>query len=115
MRAAARVYGRGLNDRAAWRDEPVEALAFGELAERAGADDADAREMLTNFVEIERRVERTGALLVELDACFEEVLLLAPDDDARVDELRSLDARYDADHRVVIRARSVHGRPPRRM
>ena len=67
------------------------------------------REVPPHRVEVHGRIEHAHARLVELDARLEEILLLAPHDDAGIDELLALDARHDADHRIVIRALSVHG------
>src|SRR5436853_6635208 len=108
--ASTGVDGRRLDDRAARRDEPVEALALGQLAERSGsltsrADLRNAREMPMHGGDVDRRVERPQTRLVELDARFERVLLAAPDDDTGVHELLALDPGHDPDHRVVIGAR----------
>src|SRR6186713_2346561 len=66
-------------------------------------------------IEVYRRIEHADTRLIELDARQQETLLLAPENHAHVDELLPLDTRYDADHRVVIRAWSVHVSPPREM
>ena len=52
--------------------------------------------------------------LVELDARLEEVACRARQDHADVDQLAALDARHDADDRVVVGVLSGHGWPPRR-
>ena len=59
------------------------------------------------------RIERAQARLVDREARGEEALGVRRDDRADVDELAALDARHDADDRVVIRAAIGHGRPPR--
>src|SRR4051794_36622801 len=71
--------------------------------------------MPPNGVEIHRRIQSAQARLIELHAGLQDFLLAAPEDDAHIDELLSLHARDDADHRVVIRAMSVHAVPPREM
>jgi len=59
----ARVHGRGLDDRAARRDEPVEALALRELADRPGlgapfTDFRDDREVPFDEGQVNVRRER---------------------------------------------------------
>ena len=107
IRAAARVHGRGLDHRAARCGQPVEALASRQLSDRpgrlaAGADRGNRREVRADRRDVERRMQREQTRFVELDARFEERFVLARDDHADVDEFLALDARHDADHRVVI-------------
>ena len=92
-----------------------ESLPIGPAVLSAGADDGEAGQVPPHGIEVRRCVERAQPRFIELDARFEEILLLAPQDDACVEELLPLHARHDADHRVVIRALSVHGWPPREM
>jgi hypothetical protein len=66
-----------------------------------GADSSEGFDVVANQIEIDLRPERAEALIVEMDAGFEEALLQAEDDDASVDELFALDARDDANDCVV--------------
>ena len=118
--AAAGVRGGDLDHGAARRGQPVEALARRQPADRPAPSAPPRRSRGIDarcariVVEVERRVERRDARRVELDARLEEVARRARHDHADVDELLALDARHDADHRVVIRARIAHAAPPRR-
>jgi hypothetical protein len=100
------VDGGDLDDGAAGGDEPVEALALTELRDGTGggicgADSREGFDVVANQVEIDLRPERAEALIVDVDAGFEEALLQAEDNDAGVDELFALDARDDANDCVV--------------
>jgi hypothetical protein len=100
------VDGGDLDDGAAGRDEPVEALALTELRDGTGCRvcGTDAREgfdVVANQIEIDLRPESEESLIVEVDAGFEEALLQAEHDDACVDELFALDAWDDANDCVV--------------
>lgn len=57
--------------------------------------------MVANQIEIDLWPESAEALIVNVDAGFEEALLQAEDYDARVDKLFALDARDDANNCVV--------------
>jgi hypothetical protein len=95
-----------LDDCAAGRDEPVEAFALAQLRDGTGCgicgtDPREGFDVVANQIEIYLRPERAKALIVDVDASFEEALLQAEDDDACVDELFALDARDDANDCVV--------------
>ena len=114
---AAGVHRRGLDHGAARRHQPVEALASRERAERAGRGVArahldDGIERCADGGDVGARVEGEDARGVELDAGGERLGRVARHDHADVDELAALDARHDADDRVVIRERGGHERPP---
>jgi hypothetical protein len=66
-----------------------------------GADLWEGIEVVANEIEVDLRPEGTEALIVDVDAGFEEALLQAEDDDASVDELFALYARDDANDCVV--------------
>src|SRR6185503_14010555 len=109
---------RHLDDRAARRHQPIEALALRQLPDRprvlaAGADGRNRREMRAHRLEVDGGIERDEPLLVELDLRDQQIELRARDDHARVHELGALDLRYDAHYRVVIRDEIAHGSPPR--
>jgi hypothetical protein len=57
--------------------------------------------VVADKIEIDLRPERVEALIVDVDAGFEEALLQAEDDYACVDELFALDAWDDANDCVV--------------
>jgi hypothetical protein len=100
------VDGRDLDDGAAGRDEPVEALSLTELGDGAGgwvgcADTGEGFEVISDKREIEDWPESVESLVVDVDVGFEEAVLEAEDDDACVDELFALDARDDANDCVV--------------
>jgi len=57
--------------------------------------------VVANQIEIDLWPESAEALIVNVDAGFEEALLQAEDYDARVDKLFALDARDDANNCVV--------------
>ena len=95
-----------LDDGAAGRDEPVEALALAELGDGTGcgicgADFRESFQVITNEVEVDIWPEGAKALVVDVDAGFEEALLQAEDDDACVEELFALDTGDDANDCVV--------------
>jgi hypothetical protein len=95
-----------LDDGAAGRDEPVEALSLAELGDGAGggigcADAGEGFEVVADEREIELGPESVKTLIVDVDAGLEEAVLQAEDDDACVDELFALDARDDANDCVV--------------
>jgi hypothetical protein len=84
----------------------MEALSLRELGDRTrggvgGADAGKGFEAAADQLQIEFRPEGVEAVVVDVDAGFEEALLEAEDDDAGVDELFALDARDDADDCVV--------------
>ena len=84
----------------------MEALALAKLRDGTGcwicgADSREGFDMTANQIEIDLWPERAEALIVEVDAGFEEALLQAEDDDSGVDELFALDAGDDADDCVV--------------
>jgi hypothetical protein len=100
------VDGRDLDDCAAGRDEPVEALALTQLRDGAGCgvcstDSREGFDVVANQIEIDLWPERAEALVVDVYAGFEEAVLQAEDYDACVDELFALDARDDANDCVV--------------
>ena len=61
-----------------------------------------------------RGIERQQARLIGLDAGPEKLQIRARENHADVDHLATLDARHDADDRVVVGEFSGHARPPRR-
>src|SRR5690606_34958527 len=63
--------------------------------------------------EVDARVERRDAPLVQVDSRIEELERLARENYPDVDELGALDLRHDAHDRVIIGV-SVHESPPRR-
>jgi hypothetical protein len=84
----------------------MEALTLAELGDGAsggvgGADAWEGFEMAADQLQIELGPKGAEALLVDVDASFEEALLQAEDDDPSVEELFALDARDDADDSVV--------------
>jgi hypothetical protein len=84
----------------------VEAFALAELRDGAGSwiSATDAREgfeVSSDQVEVEVWPEGAKALIVDVDAGFEEALLQAEDDNACVKELFALDTRDDANDCVV--------------
>jgi hypothetical protein len=100
------VDGGDLNDGAARRDEPVEALALAELGDGTGGRICGTNfrkgfEVSSDQVEVEVWPEGAKALIVDVDAGFEEALLQAEDDNACVEELFALDTRDDANDCVV--------------
>ena len=104
--AEAGVYGGDLDDGAARGDEPVKALALGELGDGAccgiaGADAGEGFEVVADESEVELGPEGEEALLVDVDAGLEEALLEAEDEDAGVDKFFALDPGDDADDGVV--------------
>src|SRR5437773_2531231 len=85
----ARVHGRHLDDRAARRDEPVEARALGKLADRArfraaAADAGNGVEVTLHQLQIEGRLEGQETLAMQLDARVEECGGRAEEDHASV-------------------------------
>jgi hypothetical protein len=66
-----------------------------------GADSRESFDVVANQIEIDLWPESSEALIVDVDAGFEEALLQAEDYDARVDKLFALDARDDANNCVV--------------
>ena len=64
---------------------------------------------------VETGVERQQPRLVEFDPCLEERAILARNNHADIDELLALDARDDADYRIVIGRLIAHGSPPAQM
>jgi hypothetical protein len=100
------VDGRDLDDSAARRDKPVEALSLIELGDGAGdgvgcADAGEGFEVVADECEVEFGPESVQSMIVDVDAGFEEAVLEAEDDDACVDELFALDAGDDANDCVV--------------
>ncbi len=76
--AEAGVHRRGLNDRTAGGDQPVEALGRRELAEAPGlfaafTDARDLLQVLAKFVEVELRGEGRQALCIQVDQRTQEV------------------------------------------
>ena len=97
----------------------MEALALTEAGDGAGGvisggNAGDGFEVLSDDLEIDLGPKSTEAGLFDLNAGFEEALLETEDDEAGVDELRTLDARHDADDGVIKGVRRGHGWPPGR-
>src|SRR5688500_9288197 len=79
----------GLDERAAWRGEPVEALRQVELPDRAGSgpgarDERDEVEVELDLARVEIGVEGGEALVVQLDAGSQEAPGTAEEDHACV-------------------------------
>jgi hypothetical protein len=84
----------------------MEALSLAELRDWTGirvrrADAGKGFEVVADEIEIEFGPESAEPLIVDVDACFEEAMLEAEDDDSSVDELFALDAGDDANDCVV--------------
>src|SRR5882672_596019 len=99
----------GLDHRARWRGDPAEALRRGEVGDRTRCglaldDRVDGGEVRPKRVEIDVRrhgPERRDLALAQIRANPEVPARTAEQDDADVDELASLDARGDAEDRVL--------------
>jgi hypothetical protein len=118
--ADAGVDGRGLDDGAAGRGDPVEALALGELCDGASggialADAADGFKVFAGEVDVGFRPEGAKTGFVEVDAGCEIALFETEGNDAGVDEFLALDAGDDAEDGVIKRGRIGHGWPPLQM
>src|SRR3954453_23033928 len=88
----AGMYWRRLDDRAARRDEPVEAGSLRESADRArvgraGADFRDGVEIAVDHRRVDAWSERAQALVIAADAGVEEGGSGGEEDHARVEEL----------------------------
>ena len=117
--ALARVHRRCLDDGAARRGQPVEALAHRQPRDlaRGGvarADPFDGRERAADHVQVSRRVQRLHARRVQPHRGLQPTAGRARQDYARVDELAPVHARHHAQHGVVIGVQRGHGRPPPR-
>jgi len=104
--ADAGVDGRGLDDGAAGRGNPVEALALGELCDGAScgiafADAADGFKVFAGEFDIGLGPESAETGFVEVDAGGEVALFEAKGDHAGVDEFLALDAGDDAENGVI--------------
>src|SRR5690349_10770277 len=108
---------RGLNDRAARRDEPVETFALRRLPDwtsvsAAGAARRNRSQMHPHRLHIERRIERQQSRLIQLNACFEKRSVRTREYHSSIDKLLALYFRYDANHRIVIPGLLAHASPP---
>ena len=108
---------RRLDDGAARRGEPVEALAGRELGDGSGgfvaiADAGHGFEVLADEVEVGGGPERENAGGVDADAGSEVFFLAAVDDHGSVDELLPLDAGHHAENGVIKRGGHGRGSPP---
>src|SRR6478736_8831602 len=94
----------GLDDRARWRHQPVEALRLLEASDRsgvriAGGDAFDGVEVRPDGRRIEVRGERGKPPFVERDPRAEVASWPAQQDDPDVQALAALDPRQHADDR----------------
>src|SRR5947209_16578979 len=108
---------RGLDDRAARGDQPVEAGALREGADRAGvrgagADFRDRVEIAVDHRHVDARRERFEALVVAADARGQERRRGGEENDAGVEELATVDARHDAYDGVIKWIALAHRRRP---
>jgi hypothetical protein len=113
--ADAGVDGARLQNRAAGRREPVEALALGETGDGPGGsvaltDAGDGVEVLADEIGVGLGPESAQALWIESDAAVEVALFETEYDDGGVDEFLAFDAGDDAEDGVI--KRGGHGSPP---
>ena len=103
------------NARAAWGDQPVEALTQRQLPQRTSgratvAHDRQHAQGGLNRADVGDRIQRQQALFIQFNQGFQVVLRLAHQDDASVDEFATVHTRQHADDGVVI---GMHAAPPR--
>src|SRR4051812_26922081 len=108
---------RGLDDRAARGDEPVEAGALRERADvagvgTAGADFRDGREIGFDDVDVDGWCEHVQSRAIERDAAIEIAAGRAEDDHAGIEKLAAIDARNDAHDGVIKHEAFGHERRP---
>src|SRR5579875_79158 len=104
---------RSLDDRAAGRGQPVEAVCRRPGCRLAGgqvtvADQRDEREVVLDLRRIALGREGGEPRWIKLDAGAKEGAGAAEKNDPGIDELLALDPRHDADHGVVKRPDGRH-------
>src|ERR1700683_241708 len=108
---------RRLNDRATWRDQPLEALSLRELCDWssrlvAGTDTYYSARVLLHGFEVKHRPQHAQPSLVDVHLGLKQTLLQTKNDHADIQELLPLDAWDHAQHGVVKRRFGEHGSPP---
>src|SRR5579883_1010871 len=115
--AEAAVNGRGLDNGAARRDQPVKALGKRHAANIARfgtalAGQLDHLKLFAHHIQVEFRGQRQQALLVQMDERAQEAPGATEENYANIDTLTALDPRHNADDGVIIRAVLWHEAPP---
>jgi hypothetical protein len=115
--ALAGMHGRSLDDGAARRHQPVKSFARRHfpnvprtLAARANRRNGGQR--ASDKIHVHVRIDCEQCALIQLDARLQNALHVARENNAGIDELTALDARYDSYNRIVIGAQRAHEWPP---